>query len=211
MIADRQTHALPTTEDSLDAFIIFLGKPDFRISFPQLLARVHEHFAAFFDAGEALPGIDPGPAGKPPAAFAERLRALGFKDIQHVAERLRAWNSGTVPALRAERARAILEPLLPHLLASLGRQAEPDRAFLHFDTLISRQRAGVQLLSLFLHNTALLDRLANVLGASPPSPNTSRKTPRPWKPCSPRHASPPRCRCCAAGCARPPPSKTPWA
>ena len=44
---------------------------------------------------------------------------------------------------------------------------EPDKAFAQFDTLLSRQRAGVQLLSLFTRNPGLLKRLAAVLGAAP--------------------------------------------
>jgi glutamate-ammonia-ligase adenylyltransferase len=168
MVADRQTHALPATDAALDEFIIFLNQPDFRSSFPKLLARVHGHFLAFFDAGEAghVP-LDPGAEGKPPAAFAAKLAALGFIDIPHVTERLRAWMNGAIPALRAGRARELLDQLLPRLLEALSRQKEPDRAFLHFDTLISRQQAGVQLLSLFARNPGLLDRLAAVLGAAP--------------------------------------------
>jgi glutamate-ammonia-ligase adenylyltransferase len=168
MVADRQTHVLPGTEAALRAFMVFLDEPDFAEKFPKLLERVHGHFSAFFAAGGASEIIiNPGDEGKAPENFAIRLRALGFTDIQHIAERLRAWMSGEMPALRSERARGLLESLLPSLLAALGRQPEPDRAFIHFDTLISRQRAGIQLLSLFQHNPALLDRLAAVLGAAP--------------------------------------------
>lgn len=168
MVADRQTHALPATQAGLDEFIIFLNEPEFRKSFPKLLARVHTHFLAFFDAGEAghIP-LDPGTQGRPPEAFTAKLSALGFTDIPHLTERIRAWISGAIPALRSERARELLDNLLPRLLEALGRQTEPDRAFLHFDTLISSQRAGVQLLSLFTRNPGLLDRLAAVLGAAP--------------------------------------------
>jgi glutamate-ammonia-ligase adenylyltransferase len=168
MVADRQTHELPSTEQGLKNFAIFLGDEKFQKSFPKLLARVHRHFAAFFDAGDdPAPKLDPGRDGKPPEAFAAALHALGFTDIQHIAERLRAWSAGTMPALRSERARELLDSLLPHLLAALGRQQDPDRAFINFDTLISGQRAGVQLLSLFQRNRLLLDRLAAVLGAAP--------------------------------------------
>lgn len=173
MIADRQTHTLPATEADLAAFSIFLNQPDFLTRFPKLLARVHEHFKAFFEEGSAgAPDridhrIDPGTDGPPPAEFAIRLRALGFTDIAHAAARLRDWLDGRVPALRSDRARALLATILPALLAALGRQAEPDRAFARFDTLISRQAAGVQLLSLFQRNPALLGRLAAVLGAAP--------------------------------------------
>lgn len=168
MVADRQTHSLPASQAGLDDFIIFLNEPDFRKTFPKLLARVHAHFVDFFDAGEVGHALlDPGAQGKPPEVFAARLSGLGFTDIQHITERIRAWINGDIPALRAERARELLESLLPRLLEALGRQTEPDRAFLHFDTLISRQRAGVQLLSLFTRNPSLLDRLAAVLGAAP--------------------------------------------
>jgi glutamate-ammonia-ligase adenylyltransferase len=170
MIADRQTHALPGNEAALDAFAVFLDTPDFRDAFARLQARVHGHFLAFFDAGhdEAAPNrIDPGTAGPPPVAFTEHLAALGFADTRHIAERLRAWSGGQVPALRAQRARDLLENLLPPLLTALGEQPDPDRTFAHFDTLLSQQRAGVQLLSLFQHNPALLRRLAAVLGAAP--------------------------------------------
>jgi len=167
MVADRQTHALPSTEEALRAFTVFLGEPDFMKTFPKLLERVQGHFAAFFDAGDEATPIDPGAKGKAPEAFAARLKELGFTDVQHVAERLRAWANGDVPALRSERARELLESLRPSLLAALARQPEPDRAFTRFDTLISRQRAGIQLLSLFQHNPALLGRLTAVLGAAP--------------------------------------------
>jgi glutamate-ammonia-ligase adenylyltransferase len=168
MVADRQTHALPTTLAALEAFTVFLGEPDFLKTFPKLLDRVHAHFADFFDAGApAEENVSPGATGHAPEGFAAKLRELGFTDVQHVAERLRAWANGDVPALRSERARGLLESLRPTLLSALSRQPEPDRAFIRFDTLISRQRAGIQLLSLFQHNPALLDRLAAVLGAAP--------------------------------------------
>ncbi|MCB5943313.1 bifunctional [glutamine synthetase] adenylyltransferase/[glutamine synthetase]-adenylyl-L-tyrosine phosphorylase [Acidocella sp. KAb 2-4] len=169
MVGDRQTHALPTTQAALEAFTIFLGEPGFLRDFPALLARVHGHFRSFFDAGaeEPPPALDPGTDGPPPAAFTAKLQELGFADPQHIAARLREWTSGRLPALRAERARELLEQLLPHLFGALGALPEPDKAFALFDTLLSRQRAGVQLLSLFTRHPALLQRVAAVLGAAP--------------------------------------------
>jgi glutamate-ammonia-ligase adenylyltransferase len=169
MVDDRQTHALPTTPAGLEVIATFLDAPDFQRSFPKLLERVHEHFRSFFDTGaeDASQPLDPGTEGPPPPAFTARLRELGFTDTQHIAERLREWASGQLPALRAERARELLGGLMPHLLGTLGAQPEPDKAFAHFDTLLSRQRAGVQLLSLFTRHPALLQRVAAVLGAAP--------------------------------------------
>ncbi len=169
MVDDRQTHALPTNAAELDAFVTFLGQPGFKRDFPRLLARVHRHFTRFFDAGtQAEPDLfDPGPQGPPPAAFSQRLRAMGFADPPHIAQRLREWQSGQMPALKHGRARELLDGLLPDLMSALGAQPEPDKAFALFDHLLSQQRAGVQLLSLFRRNPALLSRLATVLGASP--------------------------------------------
>jgi len=56
---------------------------------------------------------------------------------------------------------------LPALLAALGRQADPDAAFRRFDAFLSRLPTGVQPLSLFQRNPALLERVATVLGAAP--------------------------------------------
>ncbi len=168
MVADRQTHTLPASDDALDAFIIFLGTPNFRKSFPRLLARVHDHFSHFFDTDdEAAVVIDPGIEGPPPERFRAHMHALGFRDERHIAERLREWASGHMPALRTSRAREILDGLVPHLLTALAAQPDPDKAFALFDTLLTQQRAGVQLLSLFQRNPAVLRRLAAVLGASP--------------------------------------------
>jgi glutamate-ammonia-ligase adenylyltransferase len=168
MVADRQTHALPATEAGLDAFMVFLGAPHFRKTFPALLARVHKHFRHFFDTAEDAHGIiDPGRDGPPPEAFTAHLHRLGFRDERHIAERLRDWASGRMPALRTPRAREMLDGLVPHLLDALAEQPDPDKAFGHFDTLLGQQRAGVQLLSLFRRNPALLRRLAAVLGAAP--------------------------------------------
>ncbi len=168
MVDDRQTHQLPVTDEALRAFAVFLGAPQFLRSFPRLLARVHKHFLAFFDAETTdATAPEPGTHGAIPADFTAHLLALGFKDTRHAAERLRAWASGQTPALRSERARGLLTKLTPPLLKALSTQPDPDRAFALFDTMLTRQRAGVPLLSLFYRNPALLKRLAAVLGAAP--------------------------------------------
>jgi glutamate-ammonia-ligase adenylyltransferase len=170
MVEDRQTHALPGTPAGLAAFAVFMGDRPFERNFARLLARVHRSFRNFFDAGgDAGPShrIDPGQEGPPRAAFAAHLADLGYSGIRHIAERLRDWAGGGMPALRSERARALLDSIVPSLLTELARQPDPDAAFARFDTLLSRQRAGIQLLALFQRNPALLRRLAAVLGAAP--------------------------------------------
>lgn len=182
MVADRQTHELPPTTEGLQHFCVFLDKPDFQKIFPQLLARVHKEFLEFFTTDgppeQEADTLHPGRSGPPPAAFTVKLQALGFKDSKHIASRLREWSSGSIPALRSPRARELLTTILPHLLTQLSHLPEPDKAFAQFDTLLGRQRAGVQLLSLFAHNTALLKRLAAVLGAAPALSDYLAETPQ---------------------------------
>jgi glutamate-ammonia-ligase adenylyltransferase len=172
MIDDRQTHSLPASATGMADFARFMGMDErsFTHGLNPLMERVHSAFAEFFDAGDdATPSdpLDPGEAGSVPPAFAAALNRHGFTDSRHVAARLRAWHDGSLPALRAERARTLLDRILPRLINALGDQPDPDLAFRRFDQMLSAQRAGVQLLSLFQHNPALLDRLAMVLGAAP--------------------------------------------
>src|SRR5581483_9808351 len=47
--------------------------------------------------------------------------------------------------------------LMPALLASLARTADPDTAFARFDRFLGNLPAGVQVLSLFYQNPELLD------------------------------------------------------
>ncbi len=184
MVDDRQTHSLPDTGPGISAFATFMNLPDtanFIRMLDELFESVHGVFTAFFNAAPprdalamalemALPGatLDPGETGAPPAAFVTSIAALGFADSRHVAERLRQWRGGNQPALRSERARALLDAVMPALFEALAAQPDPDLAFRRFDSLLSAQRAGVQLLSLFQRNPAILGRLATVLGAARP-------------------------------------------
>ncbi|MEE3503029.1 bifunctional [glutamine synthetase] adenylyltransferase/[glutamine synthetase]-adenylyl-L-tyrosine phosphorylase [Acidiphilium acidophilum] len=172
MVDDRQTHDLPETPEGFAAFAVFMGEADaegFARRLDALFEQVHGHFAAFFDTDAGVGGgIDPGDRGGLPVVFQEEVAALGFRDVQHLGERLRAWREGGLPALRAARARELLDAILPGLLGALARQADPDLAFRRFDQMLERQRAGIPLLSLFQRNPGLLDRLAAVLGAAAP-------------------------------------------
>jgi glutamate-ammonia-ligase adenylyltransferase len=130
-----------------------------------------------------------------PATLAT-LSALGFERPDAAVATLRGWRAGRPRALRSERARALVAGLTPALLAALrdslarapaGPHASPhaagphapgapggtpggpsiDRLLARFDALLCALPAGVQLLSLFERNPALLDRVATVLGAAP--------------------------------------------
>ena len=170
MVADRQTHTLPDTPEGMAAFALFMGHPSaaaFEAVLTRHLDRARTRYAAVFEHAPGSPGgLDFGAADTPAATLAA-LREQGFADPAHIATTVRGWQGGKLRALRSERARALLGHVLPELLAALSQQAEPDVAFNRFDGFLAALPAGVQLLSMFRSNPALLERVAAVLGAAP--------------------------------------------
>ena len=175
MVADRQTHRLPTRPDELANIASFMGFADTEAFAAALTAqqmRVQAHYARLFEASPSLAadevagslvftGVEDDPE------TLETLRALGFADPSHTAAIVRGWHHGRARAVRTGRARELLTELVPALLAALGRQREPEVALLRFDVLLGQLAAGVQFLSILHRNPRLLDRLAMLLGAAP--------------------------------------------
>lgn len=174
MVADRQTHALPTKPEEFARFAAFMGCPDADALARHLLdhmGRVRARYAEVFEDVPDPTPMAPAPldlAGpdEPPATV-EALRTLGFHNAGGMIATLRGWQAGRLRALRSARARELMDAVLPALLAAFGAQSDPDAVFARFDTLLSRLPAGVGLLSLLQRNPALLDRIAAVLGAAP--------------------------------------------
>ncbi|NHN88379.1 bifunctional [glutamine synthetase] adenylyltransferase/[glutamine synthetase]-adenylyl-L-tyrosine phosphorylase [Acetobacter conturbans] len=179
---DRQTHRLPETEERFSELATFLGYAsggDFALDLlPQMRAarRIFEkHFSTptrQIRPEEALLDLE---IDELPA----RLGGLGFpqSDCDAAATILSHWSGNSRRALRSERAHALLRRLMPDLLASFIARRDPLACLRHFDTLLSRQRAGVQLLSLLERNLALIDRIAAIFDASPFLANHLADTP----------------------------------
>lgn len=178
MVDDRQTHALPADPARFDAFATFLGydgSAQAAAAILKRLATVERHYAKLFDDPEL-----PDPEGAEvqaqrllvagaslEAADTTWLAELGYRDHARVQAMLAAWGQGRPRALRTERARALLRPLLPALLQAFGRQAEPDSALQRFDAFLANLPGGVQIFSLFQRNPVLIERIAGVFGAAP--------------------------------------------
>ncbi len=173
MVADRQTHAIPTKPDDIERFAIFMGCPNtaaFATWLERHMDRVRLRYAEVF---EAVPGPPPGVAtldlsgiDDPPDTVAA-LQALGFTNTPGIIAALRSWRTGRLRALRSARSRELIDLVLPALLAALGEQTDPDAAFMRFDQMLHRLPAGVQILSMLQRNPALVRRVAAVLGAAP--------------------------------------------
>jgi glutamate-ammonia-ligase adenylyltransferase len=164
MIADRQTHSLPETPDGLRRFAIFMGYADAE-AFAALalghLQRVHAVFLELFAALPAPPDEAPmpGPATAAPPPTAEAVAQWKVVSAD--------WLAGRPRALRTERGRALLRDMLPAIDAAMARQPDRQAAVARLDEFIHRLPAGVQVFSMMQHNPALLQRLADVLGAAP--------------------------------------------
>ena len=177
MVADRQIHELPQRPAELARFATFMGYADaasFATELLRHLGQVRARYSEVFelvpellDAGDDGPELDFSGVDAAPSATVTALRALGFGNPERIVTAVRGWQAGHVRALRSARARDLAAQMLPRILAALARQPQPDAVFNRFDAFLTRQPAGVQLLSLFQRNPALLDRIAAVLGAAP--------------------------------------------
>ena len=171
MVNDQQTHTLPD-EAGLPAFAAFLGYDSVAAFSGELLGhltRVEKHYAELFEEAPNLGSqgslVFTG-TGDDPATL-ETLLRLGFRNVKMVAATVRGWHHGRYRAMRSVRARELLTELMPVLLESLAKTAQPDTAFVRFDGFLSQLPAGVQLFSLFHANPALLQLVAEIMGGAP--------------------------------------------
>jgi len=185
MVADRQTHSLPEKPEALAAFALFMGYEDGRSFAVALLRHLNRVQSRYLDVFEHVPEPPEGPVasldfsgtGEPPPQTVAALKHLGYENPAAVFAAVQGWRSGRVRALRSERARELMQQMLPALLQAFARQRQPDAALAQFDAFLSRLPAGVQLLSLFQRNPMLLDRIAAVLGAAPSLSDHLARTP----------------------------------
>jgi glutamate-ammonia-ligase adenylyltransferase len=168
MVADRQTHSLPAAAAGFADFAVFMGFADagaFAASALAHLERVSGIFAGLFTVLPAEP--DTARAAVPDVERACVPADPARTDVAGMAAMAEAWLAGRPRALRTERSRLLLRDMLPQVGAALARQPEPAAALARLDELIYRLPAGVQVFSMLHHNPALLERVADVLGAAP--------------------------------------------
>jgi [glutamine synthetase] adenylyltransferase / [glutamine synthetase]-adenylyl-L-tyrosine phosphorylase len=177
MVNDRQTHNLPEAPEQMNRISRFMGyteTTEFALEVLRHAEIVRSNYRAVFEfvpeppEGAAIGheldfrGDDP-----EPASTAATLLGLGYREPRRIVATVRRWVSGRVRALRSSRARDLITTMVPSILATLGKQPNPDEALNRFDRFVSALPAGVQPMSLFQRNPMLLDRVAAVLGAAP--------------------------------------------
>jgi len=184
MVEDRQTHALPATDEGVAAIgrmMGFAGYEDFAPALRKRLETVESHYARLFEGAPELSAaggnlVFTGDEDDPETVAT--LARLGFKRPSLVTESLRAWHFGRVPAMRSAAARERLTELTPALLEALAATGEADEAFLAFDKFMNRLPAGLQLFSLLAANPHLLRLVATIMGSAPKLAETISRRPR---------------------------------
>jgi [glutamine synthetase] adenylyltransferase / [glutamine synthetase]-adenylyl-L-tyrosine phosphorylase len=173
MMADEQTHTLPSDPAELGAFARFLGfadRDDFAKALLEHMYQVEQHYVKLFERAPAFL------AQQHPLAFIaadieggalDRLAQLGFRQPQEVAAAVRRWRAGEYRALRSEPARNNLIELLPLIVEQFSRAEHPDAAFASFDRFLAGLRAGGLFLPLLRQNPELIRFIALILGVAP--------------------------------------------
>ncbi len=171
MVADQQTHSLPADPTALDAVARLDGLADGAALVAELaelteaVGRRYDGLIAQYAGEGASAAVDVPRSG--PALEAE-LAGLGFADPAALAERIAAWRSGKLRALRSEAARAAFDAVQPALLAAFAAAPEPGRALLRWEQLLAGLPSAVNLFRLLEARPALLLTLARVLSLAPP-------------------------------------------
>ena len=173
MVADEQTHSLPSDAATLDRFVRFCGydgRESFAAVFLGHLRAVQGHYAQLFenapvltDERRPLVSSDDGDN----RATIDRLAELGFKRPIEAHTMVRRWLAGTYRSLRGEFARTHLVELVPIFIDQLARSENPDAALAALDRFLTGLQGGARLYSLLRQNRDLVALLATILGTAP--------------------------------------------
>jgi len=173
MVADEQTHTLPSRRDELDHYARFLGY-DNRDAFAQVLLKhlraVESRYASLFEHASLDDAERRGLVFPPEADSKEtlaKLSEMGFRHPMSVSAMVRGWLAGHPRGLKGEAARTRFAALAPLLIDHMARAENPDAALAAFDRFLGNLHGGARLFALLQQNTDLVALVARVLGAAP--------------------------------------------
>lgn len=170
MVADQQTHSLPTDPAALDNVARLEGLADGAALVAEL-EQVTEVVGLRYDRLIAQHGGEPGtssitaPGGD---ALSAELEDMGFAEPAVLAGRIEGWRQGKVRVLRSAEARGAFDAILMPLLRALAAAPEPDRAVLRWEQLLTNLPSAINLFRLLEARPALLALLARILSLAPP-------------------------------------------
>ncbi len=173
MLDDEQTHSLPEDPDARRRVAALSGVQDlsgFDAGVEALLVGVNQRYGELFEGEEELSSpygslVFTGVENDPETL--KTLDRMGFSDPVMVAETIRGWHHGRIPATRTARGRELFTRLAPRLLTALADTGAADAAFRRFAVFFSGLSGGVQVQALFLAQPKLFDLVVGVMAFAP--------------------------------------------
>ncbi len=177
MVADRQTHMLPTEPKEHLRLAVAMGFPDWN-AFANALARyrrkVHEHFSSVFVApqGEAPPDVGKGLSGVwldtvDRESALGLLQSAGYERPDEVLSLLRGLREGPAYSAFSAEGRSRMDRLIPLLLAAAGLAPDPHNTLSRLVRLLEAIGRRTVYLALLIENPMALSQLVRLCSASP--------------------------------------------
>lgn len=171
MLADSQTHSLPRSQSELAHFANFMGHAE-PADLCAALAAVQDIIALHAEHKILHSPADHTASHKNILlddydSLVAWLAQNGFARPHDVADTLSGWMAGRIAATRSERARVLLNRLMPDILMHFATAAAPDDIFAALAQFIEGLPASVQIFSLLDYNPQLTRLLCDMLVLSP--------------------------------------------
>ncbi|MGZ9099357.1 MAG: bifunctional [glutamine synthetase] adenylyltransferase/[glutamine synthetase]-adenylyl-L-tyrosine phosphorylase [Brevundimonas sp.] len=173
MLDDEQTHTLPADPIRRAMVAALAGQGDlaaFDAGVEALLVGVNRRYGELFEGEEALSSpygslVFTGVENDPETLLT--LARMGFAEPAGVADTIRSWHHGRIPATRSARGRELFTRLAPRLLTLLADTGAADAAFRRFAVFFAGLSAGVQVQALFLAQPKLFEQMVGVMAFAP--------------------------------------------
>ena len=178
MLDDEQTHTLPVDPVARAAVAALAGEEDLAVfdhRVETLLVGVNRAYGELFEDEEALSSpygslVFTGVENDPETLAT--LGRMGFAEPAGVADTIRSWHHGRIPATRSARGRELFTRLAPRLLTALADMSQgdggaADAAFRRFAVFFAGLNSGVQVQALFLAQPKLFDLVVGVMAFAP--------------------------------------------
>ena len=171
MLSDSQTHRLPRSDSEFEHFANFMGHAKAAdlcaaLTAVQDIITIHAEHKILHSPSDhtashkniLLDDYD---------SLVAWLAQNGFARPNDVADTLSGWMAGRIAATRSERARVLLNRLMPNILIHFATAPNPEDIFAALAQFIEGLPASVQIFSLLDYNPQLTRLLCDMLVLSP--------------------------------------------